>query len=398
MKKYTWIVSLFVLLGLILNACGGAAAPTPAEDSGQTAPTEAEGDQAAPAEGGEAAANSGPKEGLAPELSVYNWSDYIDESLLEKYQKEYGVKITYDVYASNEDLLAKLQAGATGYDVIVPSDYMVAQMIELGLLAEIDQNNIPNIKNVDPSNLDAYYDPGNKHCVPYQWGTSGIAYNTEVFKDNPPDSWAYLFDPELAKQWQAGGINVLNDQRELIGAALKYLGYSLNDTDEAHLQEAKDLILKAKPFFKTFNSEDPDVSLMIPGEVVISHSWSGQASQAIAETTDPATGESKWAYVIPKEGGMRWQDNMCITAASQKKATAEHFINFMLEPESGAALTKITYYSSPNKAAKELLPPEIVNNRAIFPTEDMLKNLEWAQSLGETIFVYDRLWTEIKSQ
>jgi spermidine/putrescine transport system substrate-binding protein len=184
----------------------------------------------------------------------------------------------------------------------------------------------------------------------------------------------------------------------LIGAALKYLGYSLNDTDEAHLQEAKDLILKAKPFFKTFNSEDPDISLMIPGEVVISHSWSGQASQAIAETTDPATGESKWAYVIPKEGGMRWQDNMCITAASQRKATAEHFINFMLEPESGAALTKITYYSSPNKAAKELLPPEIVNNRAIFPTEDMLKNLEWAQSLGETIFVYDRLWTEIKSQ
>ncbi len=394
MKKYTWMVSLFVLLALILNACGGAAAPTPAEDSGQAAPAEAEGgDQAAPAEGDGAAASSGPKEGLAPELSVYNWADYIDESLLTKYEKEYGVKIIYDTYASNEDLLAKLQAGATGYDVIVPSDYMVAQMIELGLLAEIDLNNIPNIKNVDPSNLDAYYDPGNKHCLPYQWGTTGIAYQTDVFKDNPPDSWAFIFDPEQAKKWaEAGGINVLNDQRELMGAALKYLGYSLNSTDEKQLEEAKNLIVSVKPYIKTFNSEDYEQSLMIPGEVIISHSWSGNAANAAVET------EGKWAYVIPKEGGMRWQDNMCITATSQKKATAEHFINFMLEAESGAALTNITYYSSPNKAAKELLPPEIVNNRAIFPTEDMLKNLEWAQPLGETVFVYDRLWTEIKSQ
>ncbi|MBE7468488.1 MAG: spermidine/putrescine ABC transporter substrate-binding protein [Anaerolineales bacterium] len=385
MKKYLWVVSLVLVLGLLLSACGGAAAPeqqAPVEGGGASAPAES---------GGEAAA--APKDGLAPELSVYNWADYIDEAILTNYEKEYGVKIVYDTFASNEDLLAKLQAGATGYDIIVPSDYMVAQMIELGLLAEIDLNNIPNIKNVDPHNLDAYYDPGNKHCLPYQWGTTGIAYNQEVFKDNPPDSWAFLFDPDQAKKWQsAGGINVLNDQRELIGAALKYLGYSLNSTDEKQLQEARDLILAVKPYIKTFNSEDYEQSLLIPGEVVISHSWSGNAANAQAET------DGKWAYVIPKEGAMRWQDNMCITASSQRKATAEHFINYILEAKNGAALTEITYYSSPNLAAKEFISKELLDNPAIFPPQDQLDKLEWAQPLGESVFLYDQIWTEIKSQ
>jgi spermidine/putrescine-binding protein len=270
---------------------------------------------------------------------------------------------------------------------------MVAQMIELGLLAEIDLNNIPNIKNVDPRNLNAPYDPGNKHCVPYQWGTTGIAYNTEVYKDASPDSWAYLFDPEKAKMGaESGGINVLNDQRELLGAALKYLGYSLNSKDEAQLQEAKALLMAVKPYIKTFNSEDYEQSLLIPGEVVISQSWSGNAANAAAET------DGKWAYVIPKEGGMKWQDNMCVTATSQKKATAEHFLNYILEAENGAALTNVTYYSSPNAAAKEFINPEILNDPTIFPSDEVLNKLEWAEPLGETVFLYDQIWTEIKSQ
>ncbi|NJN95516.1 MAG: spermidine/putrescine ABC transporter substrate-binding protein [Anaerolineales bacterium] len=385
MKKHLWVISLILLLGLLLSACGGAAAPepqSPAQDTGA----------AAPAEGGEEAA-SAPKDGLAPELSVYNWADYIDESLLTNYEKEYGVKIIYDTFASNEDLLAKLQAGATGYDVIVPSDYMVAQMIELSLLAEIDLNNIPNIKNMDPRNLNAPYDPGNKHCVPYLWGTTGIAYNIEVYKDSPPDSWAYIFDPEKAKMGaESGGVNVLNDQRELLGAALKYLGYSLNSKDEAQLQEAKALLMAVKPYIKTFNSEDYEQSLMIPGEVVISQSWSGNAANAAAET------DGKWGYAIPKEGGMKWQDNLCVTATSQKKATAEHFINYVLEAKNGATISNITYYSSPNAAAKEFINPEILNDPTIFPADEVLNKLEWAESLGEAVFLYDQIWTEIKSQ
>jgi len=391
MKYYKWFLVTIVLTGLLLIAaqCAGAT-PTTGSDAGASA-------------GGQTEASTveqvDSSEGLADELSVFNWSDYIDEELLKKYEEEYGVKIVYNTFASNEDLLAKLQAGATGYDVIFPSDYMVAQMIELGLLAEIDHNNIPNLKNMGGFFLDAPYDPGNKHCVPYQWGTTGIAYQTEVFGDTPPDSWAYLFEPEMAQKWaEAGGINLLNDQRELIGAALKYLGYSINDKDEAHLQQAKDLLTAIKPYVKTFNSEDYDDSLLIPGEVVISHAWSGDAAKAVYETMDEATEESEWAYVIPNEGAFVWQDNICVTAASQKKATAEHFMNFLLDAENGAAITNYTYYASPNEAAREFILEEILNDPGIYPSEETIARLEWAEPLGEAIFLYDRLWTELKSQ
>jgi spermidine/putrescine transport system substrate-binding protein len=380
MLKQKWLLIVVLVTGFIISACGGAA---PAQESG----------------GSEPASGGGSDSGLAKELSVYNWADYIDEELLTKYEQEYGVKIIYDTYASNEDLLAKLQAGATGYDVIFPSDYMVAQMIELGLLAEINLNNIPNLKNMDPFFLDAPYDPGNKHCVPYQWGTTGIAYRTDVAGDNPPDSWAAIFDPEQAKKWaDAGGINVLNDQRELIGAALRYLGYSINDKDEAHLEEAKQVILGVKSFIKTFNSEDYDDSLLIPGEVAISHAWSGDAAKAVFETMNEETGESEWGYAIPKEGAFVWQDNICATASSQKLATIEHFMNYLLDAQNGAAITNFTYYASPNAAAKEFITEEILNDPGIYPAQETIDKLEWAEQLGENVFVYDRIWTEIKSQ
>ena len=161
------------------------------------------------------------KQQLAKELHVYNWSEYIDPQIYADFEEEFGVHVVEDTFANNEELLAKLQAGATGYDIIVPSDYMVDIMIEEGLLAELDQKNIPNIANIDPKFANPPYDPGMVHCVPYQWGTTGIGYNTEVFEE-PPDSWAYLFDPEQASQY-AGQFTMLNDVRETMGAALKYL-------------------------------------------------------------------------------------------------------------------------------------------------------------------------------
>ena len=389
MKFRLWFMLIGVLaVGLIAAQCAGVpqpAAPAPAE--GESAASESAASESAASDSG-----------LAPELSVYNWADYIDEELLTKYEEEYGVEIIYDTFASNEDLLAKMQAGATGYDVIFPSDYMVAQMIELNLLAEINKDNIPNMANLDPKFLDAPYDPGNKYCMPYQWGTTGIAYSTEVFEETP-DSWANLFDPALAQQWaEAGGINLLNDQRELMSSALIYLGYSVNDTDEAHLAEAKDLILAVKPYVKTFNSEGYDDELMLPGEVVISHAWSGDAFLVIDETYDEEADESEWGYVIPEEGAVIWQDNMCIPATSERQATAEHFINYLLEPENGAAITNFTWYGSPNKAAEEFISEDILGDPAIYPPPEVMDRLEWMEPLGETVFVYDRLWTEIKSQ
>lgn len=393
MKKKNVYWFLLIVLALLLAACGGGpdGGPAATDDGGEEEDT-AVSDTAVDA------SDDAPQ--LADQLSVYNWSDYIDEELLTAYEEEYGVELIYDTFASNEDLLAKLQAGATGYDVIFPSDYMVSQMIELGLLAEIDVNDVPNFANVSEDFKNAPFDPGNQHCMPYQWGTTGIAYRAghEFFAENPPDSWAYIFDPALLEQYADGGVNVLNDQRELIGAALLYLGYSPNSIDEAQLAEARDVILAAKPYWKTFNSEDYDNSLLIPDEVVISQSWSGDAANAYWSTYDDATEDGNWYYAIPQEGAAKWMDNMCITAASERKETALHFMNYLLEAENGAAITNFTYYASPNEAAKAFILPEILEDRGIFPSDEVLAKLQWLEQLGDGIFTWDQTWTAIKGQ
>lgn len=380
-KKMGWLLIVFVL---VLSACSGGPAGGPAPTTAPAATT--------------TQTDSGPQ--LAAELNVYNWNDYIDEAVLTQYEEKYGVHIIYDTYASNEDLLAKLQAGATGYDVIFPSDYMVAQLIELGLLAEIDVNQMINFQNIGSAFRDAPFDPGNQHCVPYQWGTTGLAYRAghPFFEENTPDSWAYLFEPELLEQYAEEGVNALNDQRELMGAALAYLGYSVNDTDEKHLEAARDLILAAKPYWKTFNSEDYDDSLLVPDEVVLSHAWSGDAAAAYYATYSEETQDGHWYYAIPKEGGVKWMDNVCITASSQRFETAVHFLNYLLDAEVGATITNFTYYASPNQAAEAFILPEILADPGIYPAKDVQAKLEWLNDLGDAIFTYDQIWTVIKSQ
>lgn len=397
MRNKFWL--FMIVLGLLfLVACGGGPGGGPAADEASDGGAE---DTAVDASEGESSESAASEEvQLADELSVYNWSDYIDEELLAAYEEEYGVSIIYDTYASNEDLLAKLQAGATGYDVIFPSDYMVSQMIELGLLAEIDTNAIPNFANITPDFQDAPFDPGNQHCVPYQWGTTGIAYRAgnEFFEENTPDSWAYLFDPAVLEQYSDGGINVLNDQRELIAAALFYLGYSPNSVDEAELTEARDLILAAKPYWKTFNSEDYDDSLLIADEVVASQSWSGDAANAYWSTYDDTTEDGNWYYAIPQEGAVKWMDNICVTASSERFDTAVHFMNYLLDAQNGATITNYTYYASPNEAAKEFILPEILEDPGIYPPDDVLAKLQWLTELGDGIFLWDQTWTAIKGQ
>ncbi len=380
MKKLTWIL----LLVLLMAACGGGPGGGPSSDS------EASSD---------AGAESSGEVQLADELSVYNWSEYIDEEKLAEYEETYGVDIIYDTFASNEDLLAKLQAGAEGYDVIFPSDYMVANMIDLGLLAEIDTADIPNFANIDPQFANAPFDPGNAHCVPYQWGTTGIGYqaSNEFFQENPPDSWAYLFDPALLEKYADDGVNVLNDPRELPGAALIYLGYDPNTTNPDELNEARDLILTAKPYWKTFNSEDYDDSLLIPGEVTLTQGWSGDVANAYWSTYDDETEDGDWYYSIPQEGAVKWLDNICITASSERYDTALHFMNYLLDAEVGAAITNFTYYASPNLAAQEFILDEILQDESIFPPDEVQDKLVWLTQVGEDSFLYDELWTAVKS-
>lgn len=380
MIKKSLITLLLLLLVTLLAACGGGPAGGPSsgeEDGGENG-----------------------KSQLASELSVYNWADYIDEQILKDYEAEYGVKIIYDTYASNEDLLAKVQAGATGYDIIFPSDYMISQMIALGLLAEIDLTQLSNFGNIGEQFKDRYFDPGNKHCVPYLWGTTGVAYRAgySPFEESPPDSWAYLFDPALLEQYATDGVNVLNDPREIITAALLYLDYSPNTQERAELEAARDLILQAKPYWKTFNAEDYDDSLLVTDEVVLSHAWNGDAQSAYFNTFDEATQDGNWRYVVPKEGGTIYMEGVCILKTSERQETALHFMNYLLEPEVAAAITNATYYASANEAAKQFIDPVLLVDPSVYPPDEVIAKLVWIEDVGDAVFIYDEIWTTIKGQ
>jgi spermidine/putrescine-binding protein len=372
MKRTLAFLTVLILVAT-LAACGPTPTPVP--------PT------AVPTEAGPPPEPTTPP--LADELHVYNWSEYIDPEIYAQFEEEFGVKVIEDTFSSNEDLLAKLQAGATGYDLIVPSDYMVEIMIELDLLAPLNYDNIPNFANIADLFRDPPYDPGNVYSVPYQWGTTGIGYSLDVFEEEPPDSWGYLFDPDMAAPY-AGQMSMLNDSREVIGAALKYLGYSLNSTDEAQLEEAKQLLIQQKEWVSAYDSDGFE-DLLAAGEVVIGHGWSGDYFAAAEEA------EHVW-YIIPQEGGVIWTDNLCIPKSAASQYTAEVFIDFLLRPEIGAAITNYTWFGSPNKASEEFIDAEILEEPAIYPPPEVMEKLEFIRDVGEATTIYDRIWTEIKTE
>ena len=350
MKKYLILSILIIIFVLALTACGGA------------------------------------KEGeLAKELYLYNWSEYIDPEIFDAFEAEYGVKVIEDTFSSNEELLAKLQAGATGFDLIVPSDYMVEIMIEEDLLAKIDHANIPNMENLSALFSDPPYDPGLEYCIPYQWGTTGIGYNSDLVE---PDGWSWIFDPAVASEY-SGQITMLNDSRESIGAALKYLGYSLNSTNEAELEEAKQLLIEIKPYLFSYDSDQFE-DLIAADEVVYGHGWSGDYFAAAEED------ERIW-YIIPAEGGVVWADNLCIPKTSDEQYTAELFINYILQPEIAAQITNFTWFGSPVEAANEFIDPEIIEEPAIYPPPEVMAKLEWIEDVGDATPLYERIWTEVKA-
>ena len=375
--KVSW-VGLALALTLLMAACGPRPASAPAVQEPLADDTSAD------------SGRCGDRSQLSDTVSFYNWSEYIDPEVLTMFEEECGVKVIYDTYSSNEDLLAKLQAGATGYDLIIPSDYMVSIMIQLGLLKELDHSNIPNLANLGEKFVDVPYDSGQKYSVPYQWGTAGIGYDADFF-ETPPDSLAVLFDPEQAKQY-AGKMLLLNDSREVIGAALKYLGYSLNSTDPAQLEEAKQVILAIKPYLVTFDS-DTFSDLLVAGEVVVGHMWNGTVYAAIFNNPDANLG-----YVVPKEGETIFIDNMAIPASAPQPYTAEVLINYLLDPEIGAMITNATYYASPNDAALPYILDEIKDDPGIYPSADVLDKMEYIRDVGEATQLYERIWTEIKSE
>ncbi len=322
-------------------------------------------------------------DGQKRQLNIFTWASYINDDIRSGFEKEFGANVTVDTYASNEDLLAKLQAGATGYDIIMPSDYMVSILIKLDLLAALSRQNIPNWQNISPLFLGKYYDVQNRYSVPYTFGTAGIAYDSDVVSP-APDSWAVLWDAKYHNQF-----SMLDDQRETLGAALKLLGYSLNTTDENELNAAKAQLIAQKPLVKQYKSEAEEV--LAAGDVVMAHCWSGDAFRA-AETRPSIR------YVIPKEGSSQFIDTVCIPKSAPHKTLAEQFINYLLRPDVNAKITALTKYGTCVPAAKQYLPQHLREHEFIYPTAEVLDTLEWLKDPGEFTKHYNRAWEEIKAR
>ena len=349
------------LVGLTLAACGG----TDTEPSATACvPGQTDGD-----------------------LLLYNWNDYIDPGIIEDFEAEFDVSVVEDFYPSNEEMLARVVAGGAQYDVVVPSDYMIELMIEDGLLQPLTREAVPNIVNVDEDFIDPPYDPGLRFSAPYLWGTTGLGINVELLGDVEP-SWALVFDPEIAGNLP-GQVMLLDDPREVMGAALHYLGFSSNTTDEVELQAAADVIATARAWTAAYNSY-LQIELLMAGEVVISQGYSGNFLEAFGE-------DDRFAYVVPVEGATLWTDNLAILADAPHPCTAHTFLDFILRPEQGARLTEYIYYPSPNALADAFIDPEILENPSVYPPADVLDRLEFLEDTGDTEILYTDLFTQARS-
>lgn len=318
---------------------------------------------------------------------VYNWGEYLDPEVLTMFEEETGIDVVYEEFETNEILYPKISSGAIAYDVICPSDYMIQRMIENGLLAEINFDNIPNVKNIGKDYIEQsrQFDPENKYSVPYCWGTVGILYN-KTMVDEPITSWSVLWDEKYKDN-----ILMQDSVRDAFGVTLKYLGYSLNSTDLDELTEARDLLIKQKPLVQAYVS-DQVRDKMIGNEAAIGVIYSGEAIYTQMENPD-------LEYVIPEEGSNIWIDSWVIPKNAENKENAEKFINFLCRPEIALMNFEYITYSTPNIEARKLIEDEAIRNSEIaFPDLSKYDNLETFQYLGtEADQTYGELWNQVKS-
>lgn len=331
----------------------------------------------------------------AGEVLVYNWGEYIDPDVITMFEEETGIKVIYDMFETNEEMYPVIEAGGVSYDVVCPSDYMIQKMAENNLLAELNYDNIPNIKEIDPERLkdSQSFDPLNKYSVPYCWGTVGILYNTsKIAPENAPNSWLDLWNPELE-----GEILMQDSVRDAFIPPLKALGYSINTTDRKELEQARDMLLEQKPLVQAYVI-DQVRDKMIGGEAAIAIIYSGEMLYIQSEVEKLGL-DYELKYVIPKEGTNVWIDSWVIPANAKNKENAEQWINFLARPDIAKMNFEYITYATPNKGAFELLDPEIQNNKALFPDEHEIQNSELFKYLGnEADSMYNEYWKEVKSK
>jgi len=332
-----------------------------------------------------AGCNSSREHSDPRQLNVYSWADYIHPDTVPEFEHRFGINVVYDTFSSNEALLAKMQAGATAYDIIVPSSYMVAQLRKLNVLAPIDHSRLPLLKNIMPRFQSPAYDPRLGYCVPYTWGTSGIGFNSSAFasKRDWPTDWDSFWDKKLA-----GRMTLLDDPREAMGMALKRRGHSYNTHNTAAIQTAANDLIAQKPYIMCYTS-DQDIIQLAAGDSLLAQAYSGDVYQA-------ARSNPSIRYIIPRSGASLWVDNMCIPSTAPHIDNAYKWLNFILEPKIAAANARFTRYATPNQLAFDLVGDDLRTDANLYPSEQLLSKCDELGDVGKLIFLYDKLWTELK--
>lgn len=329
-----------------------------------------------------------PRHALSAEekqLNFYNWDTYTGETTLADFNEATGIEVKMDLFADNAELFAKLKAGNPGYDLIVPTNNWAQRMIKANMLIPLDRSKIPNFANYDKRFQDAEFDPGRKYTLAYMWGTVGVGYRKS--KVNPaPDSWKLLIDDDT----YAGRISLLSSAEQVLGAGLKYLGYSYNSTNMDELNKVKDLLIARKKNIKQFGADNGQ-DLLASGEVDLALEYNGDIAQVMADDDD-------LNYIVPKEGSNVWQDTLAIPAGAPHPENAHTFINFMLDAENGKKIAETIQYATPNAAARELMDAAYKENPAIFPPDDVLAKCEPGLYLGEDAErIREEIFTAIKA-
>lgn len=336
-------------------------------------------------------------------VHVYNWSDYIAEDTIRRFTEETGIQVVYDVYDSNDVLEARLLAGSSGYDVVVPTSSYLARQVPAGVYMPLDRSKIPNAEGLDPDLMEAVsaHDPGNEHSVIYMWGTNGIGYNVEMVRerlgdDAPTDSWALLFDPEVTAKLADCGISYLDSATEMIPVALQYLGLDPTSTAEEDLAQVSELFEAVRPHIRYFHSSQY-ISDLANGEICVAAGWSGDVLIAMDRAEQAGTG-AEIAYTVPKEGSIEWFDLMAIPADAPNPDNAHAFINFILRPDVIADVTNYVFYPNAVPASLEHVDAEIKEDPSIYPPAEVMENLFPSPVYAaRDDRVLTRIWTRMRT-
>ena len=339
----------------------------------------------------------------ADEVRVYNWSDYIDESLLEKFEQETGLDLVYDVFDSNEVLETKMLAGGSGYDVVVPSGTFLQRQIAAGAFQKLDMSKLPNIKNMWDviEARTAQYDPGNAYSINYMWGTTGIGVNVGKVKevlgeDAPIGSLSLIFEPSNMEKLASCGVHFLDAPTEMIPAALKYIGEDPNSHDPDVIAKAEDVLMGVRPYVQKFHSSEY-INALANGDICVAFGWSGDVLQARDRAAEADNGVEV-AYNAPSEGALMWFDQMAIPEDAPNPEGAHVFLNFIMDANNIATASNYVYYANGNIASQPMLVEDVIGDPAVYPDEETLENLYTTTPYDAKVQrVVTRLWTKIKS-